>query len=245
LITFDDGYLDNYDIAFPILRSHGAQAIFFLVTSMVGSCHVPWWDHIAYLVKTARRRSFSLHFPADLLVDIDKNGLTESLRAILKLYKQPENSDPGRFIREIAEETMGEHPPGTLRLFLSWDDAREMIKGGMVIGSHSHSHTVLSQLAPERQYEELSGSRAILKEQLGVEADVLAYPVGGRISFTDQTRKLAREAGYRAAFSFYGGINLPGKTLPYDVNRIGIINQSRSRFRAQTAVCRFTRKYWP
>ena len=53
LITFDDGYLDNYDIAYPILQSHGAQAVFFLATSMVGSCQVPWWDHIAYLVKTA------------------------------------------------------------------------------------------------------------------------------------------------------------------------------------------------
>jgi peptidoglycan/xylan/chitin deacetylase (PgdA/CDA1 family) len=44
LITFDDGYLDNYEIAYPILRSHGAQGVFFLVTSMVGSCQVPWWD---------------------------------------------------------------------------------------------------------------------------------------------------------------------------------------------------------
>jgi hypothetical protein len=53
LITFDDGYLDNYRIAFPVLRSHGVQGVFFLATSMVGSCHVPWWDHIAYVVKTA------------------------------------------------------------------------------------------------------------------------------------------------------------------------------------------------
>jgi peptidoglycan/xylan/chitin deacetylase (PgdA/CDA1 family) len=245
LITFDDGYLDNYTTAFPILRSHGVQGVFFVATGMVGSCLVPWWDHIAYLVKTARRRAFSLRYPDNLAVDIDRNGLAESLQAILKLYKRPENADPARFLRELAEEARGEDPPTTLRRFLSWDEAREMIRGGMAIGSHTHSHHVLSQLEPERQLEELSRSRAILKEQLGINADVLAYPVGGKASFTGQTQALARDAGYRAAFSFYGGTNLPGKTSSYDVNRIGIGGQSWSRFRVQTAVCRLTGKYWP
>jgi peptidoglycan/xylan/chitin deacetylase (PgdA/CDA1 family) len=245
LITFDDGYLDNYEIAFPILRAHGAQGVFFLATSMVGSAQVPWWDQIAYLVKTAQRRRFSLRYPADLAIDLDENGLTKSLREVLKLYKRPENSDPARFIEELAEEAKGQELPGTLRRFLNWDEAREMTRGGMVIGSHTHSHHVLSQLEPDRQYEELSKSRAIFREELGAEAEVLAYPVGGRTSFTDQTRELAREAGYRAAFSFYGGANLPGKTNPYDVKRIGIGGQSWSRFRVQTAVCRFTGRYWP
>jgi peptidoglycan/xylan/chitin deacetylase (PgdA/CDA1 family) len=245
LITFDDGYLDNYAVAYPILRSHGVQGVFFLATDMVGSCQVPWWDHIAYLVKTARRRRFSLRYPADLAIDIDRNGLTKSLQDILKLYKRPENADTARFIRELAEEAQGEDPPTALRRFLSWDEAQEMIDGGMAIGSHTHSHHVLSQLEPDRQYEELSKSRAILKERLGIEAEALAYPVGIKASFTEQTQALARDAGYRAAFSFYGGTNLPRKTSAYDVKRIGIGDQSWSRFRAQTAVCRLTGKYWP
>jgi len=87
-----------------------------------------------------------------------------------------------------------------------------MIAGGMAIGSHTHSHPVLSQLDPQWQFEELSKSRAILKEKLGIEADALAYPVGGRNSFTDATQRAAQEAGYRVAFSFHGGVNLPGKS---------------------------------
>ena len=245
LITFDDGYLDNYEIAFSILRSQGVQGVFFLATSMVGSCKIPWWDQIAYLVKTAQRRRFTLRYPADLEVDVDEKGLEESLREVLKLYKRPENSDPARFIQELAEAAKGKELPGTLRRFLNWDEAREMTRGGMAIGSHTHSHHVLSQLDPGRQYEELSKSRGIFKEELGIEADVLDYPVGGKTSFTGETQKLAREAGYRAAFSFYGGTNLQGKANPYDVKRIGIGGQSWSRFRVQTDVCRFTGRYWP
>ena len=245
LITFDDGYLDNYEIAFPILRSHGVQGVFFLATSMVGSAQVPWWDHIAYLMKTAQRSCFSLRYPADLAVNIDRRGLTASLEAVLKLYKRSDNFDPGRFIQELAQAAKGEEPPGTLRRFLNWDEAREMTRGGMVIGSHAHSHRVLSQLEPERQLEELSRSRAILKEQLGIEAEVLAYPVGHKSSFSEQTQAIAKELGYRAAFSHHGGTNLRGKTSAYDVKRIRIGAQSWSRFQTKVSFCRFTGKYWP
>ena len=245
LITFDDGYLDNYNVAFPILRWHDVQAVFFLVTGMVGSSMVPWWDHIAYLIRTARRRQFSLHNPAEMAVDIDGHGLTKSLQAILKLYKRTENSYPVRFIGELEEESKGKCVPHTVRRFLSWDEARGMNAGGMAIGSHTHSHSVLSQLPLDQQHEELSRSRAILKEQLGIEADVLAYPVGARTSFTNQTQTAARDAGYRAAFSFYGGTNLPGKTSLYDLSRIGIGNQSWRRFRVQSAVLKRTGYFWP
>lgn len=245
LLTFDDGYLDNFQIAFPILRSHGVQGVFFLATGMVGSCHVPWWDHIAFVVKTARKRQFSLRYPARLVIDLDENGVEASLRAILGLYKKPENSDPHRFIRELEREAKGEDLPGTVRRFLDWDEAREMLRGGMAIGSHTHSHHVLSQLEPDLQLEEMRNSRCILKENLGVDIDVIAYPVGSKTSFNEHTRNAARAAGYRVAFSFYGGINVPGKVSPYDLNRIGIGDQSRSRFRVQTSVCRFAGAFWP
>ncbi|HEY1901989.1 MAG TPA: polysaccharide deacetylase family protein [Terracidiphilus sp.] len=245
LVTFDDGYLDNYNSAFPILRSHGVQGVFFLVTSMVGSCHVPWWDQIAYLLKTARRRRFSLHYPTDLIIDLDANGLGETMDAVLKAYKRPENSDPARFMRELAEETKGDEPSGTFRRFLNWDEAREMSRGGMAMGSHTHSHPVLSQLSPDRQCGELSESRAILEQQLGIAVDALAYPVGHKASFSAQTQRVAQEAGYRVAFSHYGGANMRGRTSPFDVKRTKIVSQSASRFRVQTAVGRFTGSYWP
>jgi peptidoglycan/xylan/chitin deacetylase (PgdA/CDA1 family) len=245
LITFDDGYRDNYDIAFPILRSHGVQGVFFLASSMVGSCAVPWWDQIAWLMKTAQRRRFTLHYPAELWVDIETNGLPESLQAVLRLYKTSENSDPARFMREMIEETEAEELPATVSRFMSWDEAREMSLAGMAIGSHTQSHAVLSQLTPQQQLEELSGSRSILKEQLGVDADVLAYPVGHRDSFSDETQRIARDAGYRAAFSHYGGTNLRGKTSAFDIRRAKVVSQSMTRFQVQTAVCRAAGKFWP
>ena len=245
LITFDDGYLDNYEVAFPILRSHGVQGVFFLVTSWVGSGYVPWWDRITYLMKTARQRRFCLRYPADLAVDVDTNGMTKSLRDISAQYQRPDNTDPARFLRELGEEAKAKDLPETKRRFLNWDEAREMIGGGMAIGSHTHSHPILGELASDRQRQELAQSRTLLREQLSIEADALAYPFGHAAGFSDQTQQLAREIGYRAAFSYHGGTNLPGTARRYDVKRVGVDEQSRLRFRVQAAICRLTGKCWP
>jgi peptidoglycan/xylan/chitin deacetylase (PgdA/CDA1 family) len=245
LITFDDGYMDNFETAFPILRSHGAQGVFFLTTDMVGSCRVPWWDEIAYVIKTARQRQFTLHYPSDLAVDIDQDGVSISLRNVVKSYYGPENTDPARFIRELKEAAQGDEPPTSLRRFLNWEEAKEMLEGGMAIGSHTIDHPILSRLGREEQRRELAQSRAVLKDRLGMNAEALAYPFGVEDSFSDQTMEVAAETGYRAAFSFYGGTNKRGLTRPFNVKRVSIGYQSWLRFKVQAAVCRSTGSYWP
>ncbi len=246
LVTFDDGYLDNYKLAFPILRSYGVPAVFFLPTGFVGSSCVPWWDHVAFLIRTARQTKFSIRYPAELSIDIKESGLTKGLTDVLTLCARPENTDRDRFISELKESCQGRDDfQVKTRRFLNWDEAREMLAAGMAVGSHTHSHPVLSQLDPGQQRQELIQSRALLKQNLGVDANTLAYPVGGPTAFTQQTQSIARETGYRMAFSFHGGVNLPGKTASQDVKRICGGYQSQLRFKMQTATCRVTGEYWP
>ena len=245
LITFDDGYLDNYETAFPILRSHGAQGVFFLCTSLVGSNAVLWWDEIAYLLKNAQRPKFTLRYPAELKIDIAENGVDASVRSVNHLYRKPENVDPERFMRELKEALGESSPHSHPRRYLNWDEAREMIGGGMAIGGHTHSHRMLSKLEPEEQRRELVQSRATIGEQLGIEVNTLAYPYGPVYAFTNQTGQIAKEAGYRAAFSYHGGFNQAGSVDHFDVKRVAVDGQDFSRFRAQVGVSQFTGKFWP
>jgi peptidoglycan/xylan/chitin deacetylase (PgdA/CDA1 family) len=248
LLTFDDGYLDNYQIAFPIMRSHGVQGVFFLSTGLMGTSAIPWWDEIAFTLKTACRSRFSLRYPADLEVDLARDGMPQSIRCVIRLYKQPGNTDQSRFLEELkVASDPAESFPKSTRRFLDWNEAQAMITGGMTIGSHCHSHRVLNQLTLDQQRHELAYSRQHLQERLGVTIDSVAYPVGLRNSFSDQTERLAREAGYRLAFSYYGGTNPAGlHSNPYDVKRIGVFAQkSQLRFRVQATNWRATGHYWP
>ena len=246
LITFDDGYIDNFESAFPILRSHGMQGVFYLPSSMIGSTAIPWWDAIAYMVKRARRRTFQLHYPAALAVDLDRHGIETSLREILTLYKRPDMTDSDRFIAALSEAA-GEKSPAENgeRLFLDWDQARQMVAGGMAAGAHTHTHRLLGRLTAGEQVFELTEGRRQLRERLGVEADTIAYPVGRRDSFTAETERLAEECGYRAAFSFYGGLNLAQRRSPYDILRVGVDGQSVTRFKVQVTAAAAVARFWP
>lgn len=246
LITFDDGYLDNYEIAFPILRSYGAMGVFFLCSSLVGSNFVPWWDRIAYLVKSSGKRRFTLRYPIPLDVDIDKNGLGTSLREICNLYKSPAMIDSERFMADLTEVVGATALADVPRRFLSWDEAQEMIAGGMAIGAHTHTHAMLSKLEEEEQRRELTLSRAIIREKLKTSADSFAYPFGSKTAFTKQTEQIAEEAGFRAAFSYYGAIaNQRGAMQRYNLKRVSVGSQSWARMQVQTGVSRVTGAFWP
>lgn len=183
-ITFDDGYLDNYEIAYPVLKSHGLSAMFFLATSYVGSNVVPWWDRIAYIVKKSKHSKIRLSYPEPREFDVEELGVLEACRRILRVYRSAAVTDPDRFERELRE-VCESVPPGQddHQLFLNWDQAREMQAGGMQFGSHTHSHTILTTLPANAQQEEFRQSREILERELHRTIDVLAYPVGSPHAF--------------------------------------------------------------
>jgi peptidoglycan/xylan/chitin deacetylase (PgdA/CDA1 family) len=236
LITFDDGYLDNYTVAFPILRSHGAQATFFLPTAFINTRKLPWWDTIAFILKRSRKRVIELRYPVATTFDLEREGLAQVTAAILQLYKKPSMQEKERFISELENSCESARPhEASGRRFLNWDEARVMQRSGMAFGSHTHTHEILSKLSPAQQAQELRQSREILESQLHQPIDTLAFPVGKRDTFSQETFRVLKSTGYRAAFSFYGGINLPGKIHPFDIRRYGIHGPSYARFRLRIA----------
>jgi peptidoglycan/xylan/chitin deacetylase (PgdA/CDA1 family) len=245
LITFDDGYLDNYGAAFPILRSHGVQGVFFLPTAFIGTNHVPWWDVIAYILKNSRNDVIHLQYPKPIKVDLRRQGMEYGIANILRLYKSPATKQNDRFIADLEVACQARAPAQNLeRCLMNWQEAREMQDAGMNFGSHTHTHEILSKLPIERQREELELSREALESHLRGRVDVLAYPVGCRHCFTPETMDAARSVGYRAAFSFYGGFNRPGMTDPFNVCRVGAGPQSNNRFRLRLGLGAFTAKWW-
>jgi peptidoglycan/xylan/chitin deacetylase (PgdA/CDA1 family) len=233
LITFDDGYLDNYSAAFPVLRSRGVSATFFLPTRFVGTGILPWWDIIAYQVRRSGESWLRLpHYGADFELSGDRET---TLMRVLRLCKA-EGVVLAEFLSEITEATKVQ-PPGESaeRCFLNWAEAMEMQDHGMYFGSHTHNHEILSKLPENSQLEELRTSREIIEGNLKQRCEVLAYPVGKRDTFSAATVRALRGAGYIAAFSFYGGVNYPGRYDPYNILRHGIDGQSMDRIRLQTA----------
>ena len=221
LLTFDDGYLDNYETAFPVLRAHRASAVFFLVSSFVEGNALPWWDQISGAVKAAPVKRFSLPAPGGSEAVFNLTGDRDTAaEAVLDFFKASRQS-PESFLRVLSERCECAPPQaGAERIFLSWGQAREMQAAGMSIGGHTHTHPILATLHEAQQRTEIESSKQILERELGQRVEAMAYPVGGPADFDAATVRAASACGYRAAFSCHGGLNTPGNTQLFDIKRI-------------------------
>ncbi len=246
LVTFDDGYVDNFQIAFPILRDLGIQGVFFLPTAFIGTDKIPSWDRVAYLVKSARNRNFSLSYPVETRFDIAADGVYEVARRVVNLLRELPANDLARAIEELERACRGDQPnPRLDRCFMNWGEVAQMMEGGMAIGAHTHTHRLLGPLPEEEQRKELMESRTLLREQVGVDVQTLAYPLGSASSFTEQTKRLAEQTGYRGAFSNYGGINSLRGMERFDIRRVSVDKRSVQRFQTQASIGAVANFFWP
>jgi peptidoglycan/xylan/chitin deacetylase (PgdA/CDA1 family) len=125
-------------------------------------------------------------------------------------------------IRHMRVACGCEMPLENSNLFMTWEQTAEMHQGGMDIGSHGHSHEILASLSAEEQRAELMLSKSLIEEHIKVPVEALAYPVGGRPTYTEETCRIARECGYKVAFNFVPGYNHNPCSTPFELLRIPV-----------------------
>jgi peptidoglycan/xylan/chitin deacetylase (PgdA/CDA1 family) len=219
-----------------VLASRGVQGVFFLPTAFIGTNRFSWWDTIAYIIRRSRKQRFRLGVPPFREFDLDAMDVRSVITRVLDVYRRGNGGERGSepFVAMLEEACGSPRPEGLESCFMNWDEAGIMLRGGMAIGSHAHSHEILAGLSEEEQLMELATSKRILEERLGAAVSALAYPVGLPESYSPATRAAAVKAGYRMAFSFHGGFNRYGRIEPYNVRRFGL-SARLARFQLQAA----------
>lgn len=231
LVTFDDGYRDNFEVALPILAERNVPATFFIPTAFLDTPRLPWWDHVAYVIKYTRVPRFTLERSLDrsrspLQIDVEATPRATAIATIIHALLDDTIDDERRFLDELASraevvvngECLGRS------LFMSWDQVRQLPEYGakFTIGSHSHSHPNLARLDEDSQRYELTVSKQVLETRTGCEIDALAYPYGWPGTYTSRTKAIASEAGYRLAFASREGTNQSDTFDPWEIRRLGV-----------------------
>jgi peptidoglycan/xylan/chitin deacetylase (PgdA/CDA1 family) len=183
-LTFDDGWLDNYRHAYPLLRAYAAPATIFLPTDLIGSGESLWSDRLGRLL-AARRRGTPDEWNADIeraktLADGDRQQLIDALAA--------DAGDDGR---------------QPTRAFMNWDEVAEMSCNGISFGSHTATHADLTRLSPPALERELRAPLEVLRARAITTVPMLAYPNG---DYTATVAAAAQAAGYRAALTTRPGL---------------------------------------
>lgn len=223
-ITFDDGYKNNYQHAYPILRLYRVPFTIFLTTGYIGNRKKVWWHHLQEIVNYCEEKisirigSRILEF--DLSVLSDKRRLfSEVRRLILSFPDQEEN-----FLRYLQSKTGFSTKPEGNGPFLSWKDVQKLAMDPLVeLGSHTISHPPITRLSKVTLEHELIRSKETLEEAVQSRINFFAYPYGNYKAPRSLVRSI-RAAGYQCALTA-----LPGKTYMdsslFNLKRISISGQ--------------------
>ena len=227
-ITFDDGYADNYDHAFRLLREAGLPATFYVTTGALDGGTPLWTAKLRYMVRTTTRTRVDLPAPlptsASITDEADRQTLFTTLIMALKRV-------PGTQRCELVEalgECLGITDFSALdHIMMTWAQLREMSNHGMTIGAHTVSHPNLPNTEVREAEREIVGSRDAIAAALGGPVAHFSYPNGrGASHLNDTVKGLVRRAGFRSAVTSQAGCIQVGAD-PWSLRRVGVYNRHR------------------
>jgi len=242
VLTFDDGWLDFYKYAYPILLENNIPATVFLPTKFIGTKNRFWTDIIAgYCVNVVNKTGIIRNSQSIVINELnnisgDVNRIIEKSISHLKDYREDKIEE---IINEIRDMPRFERD-GKARVFMNWDEAREMFASKLItFGSHTNSHRILIHLTNDEIEEELMTSKSILLSERVVNPSFIpfCYPNGDHNE--NIVRKVA-DAGYHVATTTNNGWNHL-KLSKYGLNRVAL-HQDMS-FKIEMLKCRIAGIY--
>ena len=208
-LTFDDGYRDNLELAVPMLERLGVPATFFLAPEMVSRRTLPWWEELGWAFEQATVTSLCWEGRSFRLTPRTRRAGYDEVSAALKLRDEAAR----RTALAVLIHQLRPQSPLPPTPILNWTEARDLVRRGFTIGSHSLRHSILAQETPVTQREDLAASRRLLEAETGAGVDLLAYPSGTAQDYRPDTVAAARAAGFRAALTTIKGWNTPGAPM--------------------------------
>jgi peptidoglycan/xylan/chitin deacetylase (PgdA/CDA1 family) len=241
-LTFDDGWQDFFKFAFPVLMRNQVPATVFLPTGYIGTNDWFWTDRLGRIMATdiQRVKPGGRGFPLDnsLMERITHlhGPFEKKLETAISILKEREEKEIEEVIAELQERS-GIRAASLERIFLNWEEVREMRSSGWVsYGSHTHHHRILIHLKEEEVRRELGLSKQILLREGVVDFTFIpfCYPNGAS---NQRIAGMVREAGYHLAVSTGTGWNEKNAS-PFALKRVPIhqdMTASREMFGCRVA----------
>ncbi len=235
IVTFDDGYRDNFTLAYPILRESKIPATIFLATGHIGAQKLFWWDAIAYAFKKSALSSLQMpELGAPAFPLGSKTEKRIAIDAALGFAKKVSENERRDFLSDLPARLEIEIPADVaLGMHLNWNEVREMARGGIEFGAHTVTHPILNRVDAAQLDFELGQSKATIERETGQSVLAFAYPAGTRKRRDHAARAGVERHGFRFAVAYDEGVEM--RPDRFEMPRIHVdLPQSLPLFRANT-----------
>jgi len=175
IFTLDDGYKDNYEIAYPIFKKYNVPFTIYLTTSFPDRNAMLWWyvledliikndelvvDNVKYICKSYEEKNRVFLAIRNKILKLDQKNLLNELNNLFKNYK-------------IDWFSKNEE------LCMSWEDVLNLSKDSLcTIGGHTKNHYAFNKLSEDEIIDEVEGANKKIEEKIGKDIEHFAYPFG-------------------------------------------------------------------
>ncbi|MBV8477800.1 MAG: polysaccharide deacetylase family protein [Acidobacteria bacterium] len=206
VVTFDDGYADNYHLASPILEQFGIPGVFYVTVDCVERQMPPWPAQLRFAFLTSGKtgwadpdqRRWSLATREDKI-----RAFERASEFCGKLSGSPQSDFIAHIYSDLAIEPVRNRPS----LMMSWDQVRGLLRAGHTVGSHTMTHPNMAHVGEQDARREFLESKRCLERKLGQPAVHFSYPCPAlQPHWREATVRLSREIGYKTAVTANGGL---------------------------------------
>jgi peptidoglycan/xylan/chitin deacetylase (PgdA/CDA1 family) len=206
IITFDDGYSDNYHIAGKILKKYNVPATFFITVGMIGSAREFWWDELEKIFLI----DFDNFKPLEIFINNNRylwdikcrQDAVKPYNELIKSLRFLNSADRNRILKKLFKWSDKKRNVRDSHKVITKKELKSLTQSDLfTIGSHTVSHCSLASLSQEEQFFEISESKMILETIIENEVTGIAYPFGKKINIDKYTRLIAKKAGYKFGMS--------------------------------------------
>ena len=182
-VTFDDGWSDNAESAYPIAAHYHVPMVIFIVPEKTGTT-LPFWPE-----RTAAALD---HVPG-----ANRARRTDFIQRSIEELKALRVKERESRINQLLGSGDALGASTTVDKTMTWEQIAELHAGGVTFGSHTSTHEILTMVPAAQAEQEIACSREAIQQKLGGSCHLFSYPNG---DYSEDVRGLVAQAGYKFAF---------------------------------------------
>jgi len=208
--TFDDGYRDNRNYAYPLFKARNFPMTMYIPTDYPDGRGELWWLALEEIVNRASEIELCRHGDLWRLPTETPQDKTKSFDQVYWWLRGVDEATQRQVVRVLAERHDVDMEQMCRDLIMNWDEIRRLAADPLVtIGAHTKAHYAISKVSPARAVDEMVGSADRIEQELGIRPAHFAFPYGDPGSAGPADFAMARELGFKTAVTTRKGMVFP------------------------------------
>lgn len=206
VVTFDDGYVDNFEMAMPILDRVGVPATFYVTVDCVENRRLPWPGRLRFSFRSTSRQTWKDENDKTWNLSTPTERESAYLAVCDRVAKMSGTVLEG-YVARLESDLEARLPDSAGQLMMTWDQVSALAQHGHIIGSHTLTHPNMAFVSVEDARREFVESKQRMEAHVPTKITHFSYPCPALFpNWTEQTAEESRRAGYETAVTTSAGL---------------------------------------